>query len=333
MDALKATDPRLLGDVRIHARLGQGGMGRVYYGITRDDEPVAIKVILSGAIATSGVRARFEREVEALRMAQSPRVAGLVDAAPPGEEPPWLAMDYVRGLTLQAYVYRHGPLTAGQAAALAVSVAEGLRDVHTAGLRHRDLKPNNIMLGEHGPMIIDLGLVSVADAAPLTESGATPGTAVCMAPEQINTPQAITEAIDWYALGAVLVYATTRHFPYDGNTQFSLLQAVTAEGVRPDLSGVPDPLLGPISALLAYDPKQRPGYGELVERLAAIPPVPTTEFAQMTYVAGEDPPGKPVPPPQPHRVITRSGIRPAVQPTIRRVAAHLRGAYARGAAL
>lgn len=90
MEALKAADPRLIGDVRIRARLGQGGMGRVFFGVTRDDEPVAVKVIRDVALSGAGHRARFEREIEALRMVQSPRIAGLVAAVAPEEESPWL---------------------------------------------------------------------------------------------------------------------------------------------------------------------------------------------------------------------------------------------------
>lgn len=162
-------------------------MGRVYYGVTDDREQVAVKVIRADLIDRDEVRERFARETEALRTVQGAHIASLVDASEADEEQPWLAMEFVRGLTLKEFVTDRGALSVEQAAALGVLLADALRDVHAAGLLHRDLKPANVILGRDGPMVIDLGLVAFAEGpSDLTTSTATLGTPACMAPEQAD---------------------------------------------------------------------------------------------------------------------------------------------------
>src|SRR5690606_34699385 len=112
-------------------------MGRVYYGVTDEGEPVAVKVIRDELIGRTEVRARFAREVEALRTVQGPRVAALVGASGSGEERPWLAVEYVRGTTLKEFVESRGPLDGENAATLGLLVAEALADIHRADLLHR----------------------------------------------------------------------------------------------------------------------------------------------------------------------------------------------------
>ena len=266
MDPLKPGDPERIGPLTTHGRLGRGAMGVVYYGVTPDGTGVAVKVISDALADRTEIRARFDREIDALRMVQGPRVARLVDASPPDAEQPWLAMRYVRGLTLRDYVQAYGPLPAEPTAALGLLLAEGLRDVHLAGLLHRDFKPANIVLGRDGPRVIDFGLVAIVDApSDLTRSAEALGTPVCMAPEQFQTPRHVTAAIDRYALGAVLTFAATGHYPYEISNLAALHYAVCDPGTAPDLSELAEPLVPLVRALLAVDPDQRPELPDITE--------------------------------------------------------------------
>ena len=133
-------------------------MGTVYFGVTPDGDRVAVKTIRQDLTANDEAKDRFEREIIVLGMVTGPRIAALFAASEPDEVPPWFATEYVQGLTLSEYVTERGPLTLTIAAALGVMLAEGLNDIHTAGLLHRDLKPGNVILDADGPRVIDFGL-------------------------------------------------------------------------------------------------------------------------------------------------------------------------------
>jgi len=158
---LERSDPVRLGSITLRGRLGSGGMGRVYYGLTDDYEPVALKVIREDLAGRAEVRARFARETDALRTVQSPQVAALIDASDEDADQPWLAVEYVRGLNLKEYIDSRGPLDPQQAATLGALLAGGLGDIHRAGLLHRDFKPGNVLLGRGAVF----GTVAIGGAA------------------------------------------------------------------------------------------------------------------------------------------------------------------------
>src|SRR5580698_5420188 len=147
MKALRSSDPMQVGDIRLSGRLGQGGMGTVYFGVTPDGDRVAVKMVRDELTGKSGVLARFGREIDIRGMVQGPRVAGLVAAAEPQEIPQWFATEYVQGLTLGEYVLDRGTLDAANGTVLGMLLAEGLHEIHENGLLHRDLKPANVILG------------------------------------------------------------------------------------------------------------------------------------------------------------------------------------------
>ena len=127
-------------------------------------------------------------------MVAGPRIAALLATSEPDEIPPWFATEYVQGLTLSEYVAERGPLPVTMAAALGIMLAEGLNDIHTAGLLHRDLKPGNVILGADGPRVIDFGLAGLIDGAgDITHTSGMVGTPVCMAPEQAKSPKDLTD--------------------------------------------------------------------------------------------------------------------------------------------
>ncbi|MEV0178951.1 serine/threonine-protein kinase [Streptomyces sp. NPDC050625] len=180
--------------------------------------------------------------------------------ADPFADRPWLAMEYVAGRTLLACVDQGGVLPLPLVASLGALLAEGLEAVHAADLVHRDLKPQNVMMGKDGPVIIDFGLGAFMDAAQesLSHSGMIIGTVRCMPPEQASGHPKVTPAADVYALGTVLLYAAARHYPYDGVAWEAVAMQVANPAIGPDLSGVPEGLRPLVASMLAHEPDDRP---------------------------------------------------------------------------
>ncbi|KWX01082.1 Serine/threonine protein kinase [Carbonactinospora thermoautotrophica] len=270
LTSLTPSDPDRIGPFALRARLGAGGMGVVYLGVSVAGERVAVKVIRSGVLDDDQARARFAREVEALKIVFGPRVSSLVDADPEAEEP-WLAVEYVPGRTLKQHVAEHGPLPPELVAILGAALAEGLASIHKAGLLHRDLKPHNIMLGPDGPIVIDFGLATLVERKQaLTQTGMLIGTLLCMPPEQARGEKDLTAAADVYALGATLLYAATGHYPYDAANPLALLQRITDANHPPLLQDAPIQLAPLLAEMLSHDPEDRPALDELTERLVHL---------------------------------------------------------------
>jgi serine/threonine protein kinase len=146
---LSADDPRVIGEFRLHTRLGAGGMGRVYLASSPGGRAVAVKVIHSHLARDAAFVDRFRREVAAAQAVNGGYAAPVV-AAGPDDDPPWLATAYVAGPSLQAVVTETGPLPEEAVLKLAAGLAEALRAIHDGGLVHRDLKPDNVLLAARG---------------------------------------------------------------------------------------------------------------------------------------------------------------------------------------
>jgi hypothetical protein len=250
---LRANDPDRMGPYRLEAVLGQGGMGRVFLARTADAAPVALKVLSHTEDAMA--RARFRRELAAARRVAGDGTARVLDGDPDGD-PPWLATEYIDGPTLDRLVAERGPLSARAAAGLAVGVAGALSTIHSAGVVHRDLKPANIILPPSGPRVVDFGIARADDSTTLSVTGWTMGTPGYMAPEQIADPRTVGPAADVFALGAVLVFATTAASPYSGGDAASVIYRIVHG--EPSMEGVPDELRDVVAACLAKNPAERP---------------------------------------------------------------------------
>ncbi|MEP9384071.1 serine/threonine-protein kinase [Nocardioides sp. KR10-350] len=251
---LEPGDPAVLGGYEIRARLGAGGMGQVYLGVTATRRRLAVKVVRPELVEDPEFHRRFRREVDAAQRVRGLFTAAVIDADPDGPRP-WLATEYVPGPSLATVVAEHGPLPPASVGALVAGVAEALQSVHRAGLVHRDLKASNVLLGPEGPCVIDFGVARAVDATSLTRSGRPVGTPQYMAPEQARGETA-TPATDVWALGVLAYVAATGRRPFGSGNESALLYRVVHE--EPDLAGCPDYLRHLVAACLAKDPALRP---------------------------------------------------------------------------
>jgi serine/threonine protein kinase len=340
VEPLKPTDPTELGGIALLGRLGEGGMGTVYYGITADGDEVAVKTIRDFWVERPALRSRFEREIEAMGMVQGPRVANLIAAAAPGEPMPWLAVEYIKGLTLTQYVAEHGILPVDLAAALGIALAEALVTIHQAGVLHRDLKPGNIILGTDGPRVIDFGLAALTmRPGHLTYTNDVLGTPACMSPEQAISSRDVTAATDVYALGATLTYAVARHYPYEALTGRDTQSAITDPAIDPDLSGIPAAALPAISGMLAYAAAARPTLDEVRAELTPItasaglagPAAAVRRLAELTYHERPEDPEPPLTVPPRERWPGPQGDPHVPSTLVRQAADRLRRDYDRSA--
>ncbi|MFF4472826.1 serine/threonine-protein kinase [Streptomyces sp. NPDC001599] len=258
---LQDDDPRTVAGYRLAARLGAGGMGRVYLSHTRGGRPVAIKVVRSELADDATFRRRFGREITSARRVKGAYTAELIDADPDGT-PPWLATLYVPGPSLAGAVARSGPLPVPAVLWLMAGVAEALQAIHAAGIVHRDLKPANVLLAVDGPRVIDFGISLAADSTAHTATGTTIGTPQYMAPEQASAG-AVTAATDIFSLGQTAAFAALGKPLYgDGPAATVLYRIVHSE---PDLSELPERLRDLLGRCLAADPEERATPAEIVE--------------------------------------------------------------------
>ena len=157
MEPLTSDDPVEIGGFRLRARLGAGGMGRVYLASTKGGRRVALKVVRPELGDDPDFRSRFRQEIEAAQRVRGLYTAELINANP-AATPPWLVTAYVPGPSLQQAVAEHGPMPAETVILLMAGVAEALQAIHDAGVVHRDLKPSNVLLAPDGPRVIDFGI-------------------------------------------------------------------------------------------------------------------------------------------------------------------------------
>ncbi|MFF5726055.1 serine/threonine-protein kinase [[Kitasatospora] papulosa] len=260
-EPLQADDPPVVAGYRLVARLGAGGMGRVYLSHTQGGRPVAIKVVRPELADDPGFRRRFGREVKAARQVRGAYTAELVDADPDGV-PPWLATLYVPGPSLAEAVNRRGPLPVAAVLWLMAGVAEALQAIHAEGIVHRDLKPSNVLLAADGPRVIDFGIALAADGTSYTATNGTMGTPPFMAPEQASGDE-ITAATDVFALGQTAAYAALGKPIYGDGPAVNVLYRIVHSA--PDLSLLPEPLRPLFARCLAADPAERATPAEVVE--------------------------------------------------------------------
>jgi predicted ATPase len=250
----------MLGRYRVRERLGAGAMGDVYLAHDeRLSRPVALKVL--GARAGADL-ARVEREARSASALNHPHILTVYDVDA-HQGIPFISTEFIDGKTLRASL-AHGPLAVEESARIALAVADALSAAHAAGVVHRDVKPENVMVRADGWVkVLDFGIaeaVRPADATLTADHQDLLGTFGYLAPELVRGGSA-SPATDVYALGVVLYEMLSGRRPFDDRAVGPYLVAVLNEDPAPPGAlrpGVPVGLSGLALRMLARDPARRP---------------------------------------------------------------------------
>lgn len=276
------------GRYRVDARIAVGGMATVYRALdTRLDRVLALKV-MHPALAADGVFVeRFIREAKSVARLAHPNVVQVFDQGTDGSYV-YLAMEYVAGCTLRDVLRERGALQPRAALDILEPVLAALGAAHRAGFVHRDMKPENVLIGDDGRVkVADFGLVRSVDTVTST-TGAVLGTVSYLSPEQIEQPGTADARVDVYACGVVLYEMLTGDRPHDGDSPAVVLYKHLHEDVPPPSAVVPglpyelDELVASATArtpdLRPYDAvallaQTREAHGRLsADQLDAVPP-------------------------------------------------------------
>ncbi|MFH8368390.1 protein kinase [Streptomyces sp. NPDC018031] len=253
-------DPKRLGPYRLLWRLTTGGMGRIYLARSRADGPlVAVKTLLAEGVVSEPDRKRFAREVELARRVDSTCTARVLDADARARRP-WMAIEYVAAPSLGDLVREAGPLPPAALPWVAAGAVQALLALHDKGVVHRDVKPQNILLPQTGPLLIDFG---VSHAIDRTTTSLTLGTIDYTSPEQALGERSTAKS-DVFSLGATLFQLAVGRAPYPETDDGPLQRLARVQNGRLDLAGLPpelDPLIRPC---LAVEPDRRPAPADLL---------------------------------------------------------------------
>jgi eukaryotic-like serine/threonine-protein kinase len=244
-------------------RLGRGGMGEVFlaehYLLKRR---VALKILTASGESGNGAHERFVREARAVAALDHPNIVR-VFGANVDHVPPFLVMEYVDGISLQAAVARHGTFAVGEVAAIGVQVTCGLEAAALAGLVHRDIKPANLLIDRKGLVkILDLGIARFTwdPASIVADASVVLGTLDYIAPEQALDSSAVDARADLYSLGATLYFLLAGHPPFpvdDLNRKMAQKQLMDPHPIHLLRTDVPLELSAVIQRLMSRDPADR----------------------------------------------------------------------------
>jgi serine/threonine-protein kinase len=275
------------GRYRVDARIAVGGMATVYRALdTRLDRVLALKVMHPTLAADGSFVERFIREAKSVARLDHPNVVQVFDQGA-DESYVYLAMEYVSGCTLRDVVRERGALQPRAALDILEPVLAALGAAHRAGFVHRDMKPENVLIGDDGRVkVADFGLVRAVDTVTST-TGTVLGTVSYLAPEQIEHGTA-DPRVDVYACGVVLYEMLTGGKPHQGETPAQVLYQHLNEDVPPPsaaVPGLPYELDELVAAATARTPDVRPQdavallarvrearAGLSAEQLDAVPP-------------------------------------------------------------
>src|ERR1051325_5555192 len=244
---------------RIESEIGRGGMAIVYRAEdVKHGRTVAIKVLSPDLSATIGAE-RFEREIRIAARLQHPHILPVHDSGEAGGLL-YYVMPFVVGESLRDRLGREQQLPIEDAVSIAREVADALTYAHAAGVVHRDIKPDNVMLTNGHAVIADFGIARAAESGDkVTKTGITVGTVTYMSPEQF-AGDAVDPRMDIYALGCVLYEMLVGEPPFTGSTptiimaRHSMQEVPSIRMVRPS---VPLPVEAAIARALAKVPADR----------------------------------------------------------------------------
>ncbi|MFJ3514893.1 Stk1 family PASTA domain-containing Ser/Thr kinase [Streptomyces sp. NPDC090131] len=244
------------GRYRIDARIAAGGMATVYRAVdTRLDRVLALKVMHPALAADGAFVDRFIREAKSVARLAHPNVVAVFDQGTDGPYV-YLAMEYVSGCTLRDVLRERGALQPRAALDILEPVLAALGGAHRAGFVHRDMKPENVLIGDDGRVkVADFGLVRSVDSVTNT-TGSVLGTVSYLAPEQIENGTTDTR-VDVYACGVVLYEMLTGSKPHLGGTAAQVLYQHLNEDVPPPSAVVPGLPVG-LDELVAHATARNP---------------------------------------------------------------------------
>ena len=285
--ASAGTDPlvmSVLGDYRVIKLLGSGGFAKVYHSLPdrtlRESESVAIKIFGESAQQIPNFKERTEREVSLCQKLNHPNIMRIHRS---GEfnSIHYIVMELVSGDSLKSKMDK-GPMAIQEAVELLIKIAGGLAHAHSAGVIHRDIKPDNIMLTSNGPKIMDFGLARLEGISDLTQTGSAMGTPHYMSPEQIQGTKALDGRCDQYSLGAVGFEMLTGQKVFDGEQVISVMnkqltaQPQSPSEIRPE---IPASLSSILLKTLSKSPDAR--YASMDELAKAL----KAELSKLTSAA------------------------------------------------
>ena len=230
------------GRYRVATKIATGGTSTVYRGLdTRLDRPVALKVMDSRYAGDEQFLTRFQLEARSVARLKDPGLVAVYDQGLDARHP-FLVMELVEGGTLRELLTERGPMPPHAVAAVLRPVLGGLAAAHRAGLVHRDVKPENVLISDEGDVkIVDFGLVRAVAEAGITSTSVILGTAAYLSPEQVKDGNASPRS-DVYAVGIVAYELLTGQTPFSGDTSLSVAYQRLDTDVPPPssvISGVP----------------------------------------------------------------------------------------------
>jgi len=253
--------------------LGEGGMGKVFRARdSQQDRIVALKVLSGGPSASEEIRRRFRREAAAGMRLSHPNIVKIFDV---GEQEGqfFISMEFVEGKTVRQLL-RQSPLKPQEVIDIGIAVCEALKEAHAAGIVHRDIKSDNLMVTAEGVVkVMDFGIAKVQDASILTQEGTVLGTASYMSPEQaIGEP--VDHRSDIFSLGVVFFEALTGQLPFPGDYELAVIYSIVSlepVDIRTLSKDVPEPLEQVIVKALRKQPQQRyQSVDEMMQDLAKV---------------------------------------------------------------
>ncbi|GAA3440981.1 serine/threonine-protein kinase [Planomonospora venezuelensis] len=274
-----AGDPGRIGAYRITGRLGAGGQGVVYLAVSPSGEPVAVKLLRSGARGPSA--AEFDREIELALRVKAFCTAQVLEHGD-FDGAPYIVSEYVDGPTLARVISERGALRGAELRRLAIGTLTALSAIHQAGVVHRDFKPANVLLPRDGPRVIDFGIAQTADSAAAAAEHVV-GTPPYMAPEQFGGTGSGAPA-DLFAWAATVTCAATGAPPFGTGPVPALIHRILHR--EPELGTLDGQLRELVLECLAKDPAARPTATDALLRLLGHPVPPRSLPAEGHARAG-----------------------------------------------
>ncbi|MEU1616241.1 Stk1 family PASTA domain-containing Ser/Thr kinase [Streptomyces sp. NPDC005722] len=281
------------GRYRVESRIAVGGMATVYRALdTRLDRLLALKVMHPALSAEPGFVERFIREAKTVARLDHPNVVQVYDQGADGTYV-YLAMEYIAGCTLRDVLRDRGALPPRAALDILEPVLAALGAAHRAGLVHRDMKPENVLIGDDGRVkVADFGLVRIAGTHTNTSTSGVLGTVSYMAPEQVES-FTTDERTDVYACGVLLYEMLTGGKPHRGETPVQVIYQLVNEDVPAPSAlspGLPPQLDALVAEATARVAARRPAdAAELLRRLHAVRQAMTPEQLDLVPPAARAP--------------------------------------------